>query len=133
MTIGIAITEVGDIFGRGRGYDNNYNQFQSRPWSTLFKGDPGEVVVIQPRGRGYMPQAGTGDPEYKGIPQYKYICGVCRNKGHYDHQCHTLQHLAHAIQTQQAQGYNGSQTIIDNPKLTMEMTNRLFKPGIPNP
>ena len=54
-----------------------------------------------------MPPAGTGNPEYRHIPQYRYICGVCRSKGHYDHQCHTLQHLAHAIQTQQAQNYNG--------------------------
>ena len=53
-----------------------------------------------------MPQAGTGDPDYKGIPQYRYICGICRNRGHYDHQCHTLQHLAHAMQSQQTQGYN---------------------------
>ena len=68
-------------------------------------GHGGRVVIIQ-MGRGYSPQAGTGDPEYRGIPQYRYICGICRNKGHYDHQCHTLQHLAHALQGQQAQGYN---------------------------
>ena len=92
--------------GRGRGYDNSYNNynrgrgrpFQCRPWRSW---------GFQPRGRGYMPQAGTGDPEYRHIPQYRYICGVCCNKGHYDHQCHTLQHLAHAIQSQQAQNYSG--------------------------
>ena len=62
-----------------------------------------------------------GDPEYQHIPQYRYICGVCRNKGHYDHQCHTLQHLAHAIQAQQAQNYNGpgnSPEIENNPGST---------------
>ena len=98
------------FLGRGRGYDNGYGgngstyyprgrgrPFQRRPWRSR---------GFQPRGRGYVPQAGTGDPEYRGIPQYRYICGICRNKGHYDHQCHTLQHLAHAMQSQQIQGYN---------------------------
>ena len=96
--------------GRGQGYDNSFNSYgnnyyprtRSRPFQRL----PWRSRGFQPRGRGYALQAGTGDPEYQGIPQYKYICGVCRNKGHYDHQCHTLQHLAHAIQSQQAQGYN---------------------------
>ena len=45
-------------------------------------------------------------PYHYSIPQYRYICGICRNRGHYDHQCHTLQHLAHAMQSQQTQGYN---------------------------
>ena len=61
-------------------------------------------VVSNQEEEGYALQAGTGDPEYRGILQYKYICGICRNKGHYDHQCHTLQHLAHALQSQQATG-----------------------------
>ena len=97
--------------GRGRGYDtgyntynNNYNRGRSRP----FQRRPWRSQGYQPRGRGYAPQAGTGDPEYRGIPQYKYVCGVCCNRGHYNHQCHTLQHLAHAIQTQQAQNYNAA-------------------------
>ena len=44
-----------------------------------------------------------GDPQYKGIPQYKYICGICHSRGHYDHQCHTLQHLFYAMQQQSGQ------------------------------
>ena len=103
--------------GRGWGYDtgyntynNNYNRGRSRP----FQRRPWRSRSYQPRGRGYAQQAGTGDLEYRGIPQYKYVCGVCRNRGHYDHQCHTLQHLAHAIQTQQAQNYNGANTNPEN-------------------
>ena len=96
--------------GRGRGYDNGYsgygNTFYPRDRGRPFQRCPWRSRGFQSRGRGYVPQAGTGDPEYRGIPQYKYICGVCSNKGHYDHQCHTLQHLAHALQSQQGQGYN---------------------------
>ena len=94
---------------RGRGYDpnsngygNNFGQGRGRP----FQRRPWRSRGFQPRGRGFAPQSGTGDPGYKCIPQYKYVCGVCRNRGHYDHQCHTLQHLAHAMQAQQAQTYN---------------------------
>ena len=100
-------------FFRGRGgqqYDQKYNNrgrnFSGRGRGRPFQRRPWRSRGFRPRGRGYMPQAGTGDPEYKGIPQYRYICGICRNRGHYDHQCHTLQHLAHAMQGHQSQGYN---------------------------
>ena len=63
-----------------------------------------------------------GDPQYKGIPQYKYLCGICHNRGHYDHQCHTLQHLFHAMQLQN--GQNNAQPSIeyDNQNQTDQQT-----------
>ena len=54
------------------------------------------------RGRGLTP-LGMEDPQYKGILQYCYICCICHSRGHYDHQCHTLQHLFHAMQYQSGQ------------------------------
>ena len=104
-------------YNRNRGYDNNYAQNRydyqrgrgrssyRQPWHSH-----GNYV---PRGRGYMP-SGTGDPQYKGIPQYKYLCGICHNRGHYDHQCHTLQHLFHAMQIQNGQNAQTQNTEYDN-------------------
>ena len=37
--------------------------------------------------------SGLGHPSYKGIPQHCYICSLCSNKGHYEHQCHYAQQI----------------------------------------
>ena len=79
--------------------------------------DHGEPMGNYSRGRGFTP-AGTGDPQYKGIPQYKYICGICHSRGHYDHQCHTLQHLFHAMQQQTGQQVAQPTTEYDNTNQT---------------
>ena len=104
-------------FGRGRGFDQNNDQYQyeyqkgrghssfCRPWRGCGN--------YNPRGRGFTP-SDTGDPQYKGIPQYKYLCGICHNRGHYDHQCHTLQHLFHAMQLQNRQSNAPVTTNYDN-------------------
>ena len=74
-----------------------------------------------PWGRGYT-LSGTGDPQYKGIPQYKYLCGICHNRGHYDHQCHTLQHLFHAMQLQTWQNTAQPSIEYDNQNQTDQQT-----------
>ena len=59
----------------------------------------GRAYAGQTYGRGQPPHqsdssvAGLGHPNYKGIPQHCYICSLCSNKGHYDHQCHYAQQI----------------------------------------
>ena len=103
-------------YGRHHSYDQNQDNYRSdyqrgrghgffrRPWRTHGN---------YPCGCGFPP-AGTGDPQYKGIPQYRYICGICHSRGHYDHQCHTLQHLFHAMQHQSGQAAPQNNNEYDN-------------------
>ena len=55
----------------------------------------------QPFAQRYTEQ---GNPNYGGIPQYKYLCNVCGNKGHYDHQYHTAHQVMQHIYPVAAQG-----------------------------
>ena len=92
-------------YGRGQGYEQSQDNYRSdyqwgrgcgsfrRPW---------RACRTYQRGHGFT-LSGTGDPQYKGILHYRYICGICHSRGHYDHQCHTLQHLFHAMQQQSGQ------------------------------
>ena len=41
----------------------------------------------------YDQPQGLGHPSYKGIPQHRYVCSLCSNHGHYDHQCHYAQQV----------------------------------------
>ena len=41
----------------------------------------------------YDQSQGLGHPSYKGIPQHRYVCSLCSNRGHYDHQCHYAQQV----------------------------------------
>ena len=41
----------------------------------------------------YEQPQGLGHPSYKGIPQHRYVCSLCSNRGHYDHQCHYAQQV----------------------------------------
>ena len=93
-------------------YPSNNNQnsrfnrrFQSRgrpyrrPWTQ--RGNRGQYMNSKPFAQRYAEQ---GNPNYGGIPQYKYICNVCGNKGHYDHQCHTAHQVMQHIYPVAAQG-----------------------------
>ena len=79
--------------------------------------DHGEPMGITP-GDVDLHQQVPGNPQYKGILQYKYICGICHGRGHYDHQCHTLQHLFHAMQQQTGQQMAQPTTEYDNTNQT---------------
>ena len=107
---------------RGRGYrrGHGYEQSQDNYWSEYQRGQgcgsfcrPWRAQGTYQRSCGFTP-SGTGDPQYKGIPQYRYICGICHSRGHYDHQHHTLQHLFHAMQQQSGQHMPQSNTDYDN-------------------
>ena len=45
--------------------------------------------------RQYTQTQGLGHPSYNGIPQHRYMCTLCSNRGHYDHQCHYAQQVMH--------------------------------------
>ena len=86
--------------------NNRFNRrFQSRgrpyrkPWTQ--RGNRGQYMNSKPFAQRYAEQ---GNPNYGGIPQYKYICNVCGNKGHYDHQCHTAHQVMQHIYPVAAQG-----------------------------
>ena len=110
-------------YGRGCGYEQSQDNYRSdyqhgrgcgsfcRPWRAH-----GTYL----RGCGFT-LSGMGDPQYKGIPQYRYICGICHSRGHYDHQCHTLQHLFHAMQQQSDQQMPQSNTEYDNTNQTNQL------------
>ena len=54
---------------------------------------------------------GLGHPSYNGIPQHRYVCTLCSNKGHYDHQCHYAQQImthatAASFKAQQQEDYD---------------------------
>ena len=119
--VGAIIKMIKDSFrgrgyGRGRGFDQNQDNYRSDFQCGRGQGNfcrPWRAHGNYSRGHGFTP-AGTGDPQYKGISQYKYICGICHSRGHYDHQCHTLQHLFHAVQQQSGQQMAQPTTEYDN-------------------
>ena len=43
----------------------------------------------------YTQTQGLGHPSYNGILQHRYMCTLCSNSGHYDHQCHYVQQVMH--------------------------------------
>ena len=47
--------------------------------------------------RQYAQTQGLGHPSYNGIPQHRYMCTLCSNRGHYDHQCHYAQQVMHHV------------------------------------
>ena len=100
----------GRSFGRGnrgrfRGRNNYYtnngqqrqNQFYTRPRAR--QGPPqwrNRSSNGYPYRRGSNRQTqpqGIGHPSYNGIPQHRYVCTLCSNRGHYDHQCHYAQQV----------------------------------------
>ena len=111
---------------RGRGYRRGHSYEQSQDnYRSDYQHGRGHGSFCRlwracgnySRGRGFTP-SGTGDPQYKGIPQYRYICGICHSRGHYDYQCHTLQHLFHAMQQQSSQQMPQPNTEYDNSNQT---------------
>ena len=100
----------GRSFGRGnrgrfRGRNNYYtnngqqrqNQFYNRP-----RARQGQQQWRNRSSNGYQQRRGSnrqaqsqgiGHPSYNGIPQHRYVCTLCSNRGHYDHQCHYAQQV----------------------------------------
>ena len=89
--------------GRNNYYSNNAQQQQrqdqnqyrprgrqgSQPWHNRSS----YGYFRRGSNRQYTQSQGLGHPSYKGIPQHRYICSLCSNRGHYDHQCHYAQQV----------------------------------------
>ena len=86
---------------RDQSYGYQYSQPQRGSYRRRFgRGSwEGRGYAGRAYGRGQPPHqndssvSGLGHPSYKGIPQHHYICSLCSNKGHYDHQCHYAQQI----------------------------------------
>ena len=86
---------------RDQGYGYQYSQPQRGSYRKRFGQGSwrGRSYARQTYGRGQPPHqndnsmSGLGHPSYKGIPQHHYICSLCSNKRHYDHQCHYAQQI----------------------------------------
>ena len=99
--------------GRGRGYRGGRGlpMYQSQ-------NNYGNVPYGQQQ-RPYYPNnnpqnqfANDVQQSYKGIPQARWVCNLCANRGHYDHQCQFAQDFM--TRTARAFGYNPRQFAHNN-------------------